>query len=414
MATRLDKEVIQLIGRTLKELGVENESEMLKDNYFMSEDNIYNLTTDTSSIKPTVIARRVIPVVYAKIVALNLYEVMRMPGPAWSIPKVSFTKESTVAIVDENNRITTTKISTTNLPMVAVKRAYRSILTSEALEDANVTGMTVLNRVIEYDIKDIANQIDGALIDAMVLGAAAGDVWWDINIPADWYTLHPSMEYGETLYDAIVSAVVNVANQKFNADFALISPDIETYLVRVGGYRSAGDNSLQGEVGRVKGLQVFSSLNMPGGMILVGEKKVFGVYGVYIPMEYRAGGYDAEYDRSEWAVRTRTAMMVYLGEALGRVILFDDYTTETVTLTDGKGTLAHFPVHPTETLTGKDGDGATSLTIETWDSRTESIPTTVADYTIFIDLETGAVATSSGYAAPTDNKVIISAYSAKI
>lgn len=414
MATRLDKEVIQLIGRTLKEFGVENESEMLKDNYFMSEDNIYNLTTDTSSIKPTVIARRVIPVVYAKIVALNLYEVMRMPGPAWSIPKVSFTKESTVAIVDENNRITTTKISTTNLPMVAVKRAYRSILTSEALEDANVTGMTVLNRVIEYDIKDIANQIDGALIDAMVLGAAAGDVWWDINIPADWYTLHPSMEYGETLYDAIVSAVVNVANQKFNADFALISPDIETYLVRVGGYRSAGDNSLQGEVGRVKGLQVFSSLNMPGGMILVGEKKVFGVYGVYIPMEYRAGGYDAEYDRSEWAVRTRTAMMVYLGEALGRVILFDDYTTETVTLTDGKGTLAHFPVHPTETLTGKDGDGDTSLTIETWDSRTESIPTTVADYTIFIDLETGAVATSSGYAAPTDNKVIISAYSAKI
>lgn len=414
MATRLDKEVIQLIGRTLKEFGVENESEMLKDNYFMSEDNIYNLTTDTSSIKPTVIARRVIPVVYAKIVALNLYEVMRMPGPAWSIPKVSFTKESTVAIVDENNRITTTKISTTNLPMVAVKRAYRSILTSEALEDANVTGMTVLNRVIEYDIKDIANQIDGALIDAMVLGAAAGDVWWDINIPADWYTLHPSMEYGETLYDAIVSAVVNVANQKFNADFALISPDIETYLVRVGGYRSAGDNSLQGEVGRVKGLQVFSSLNMPGGMILVGEKKVFGVYGVYIPMEYRAGGYDAEYDRSEWAVRTRTAMMVYLGEALGRVILFDDYTTETVTLTDGKGTLAHFPVHPTETLTGKDGDGDTSLTIETWDSRTEDIPTTVANYTIFIDLETGAVATSSGYAAPTDNKVIISAYSAKI
>lgn len=414
MATRLDKEVIQLIGRTLKEFGVENESEMLKDNYFMSEDNIYNLTTDTSSIKPTVIARRVIPVVYAKIVALNLYEVMRMPGPAWSIPKVSFTKESTVAIVDENNRITTTKISTTNLPMVAVKRAYRSILTSEALEDANVTGMTVLNRVIEYDIKDIANQIDGALIDAMVLGAAAGDVWWDINIPADWYTLHPSMEYGETLYDAIVSAVVNVANQKFNADFALISPDIETYLVRVGGYRSAGDNSLQGEVGRVKGLQVFSSLNMPGGMILVGEKKVFGVYGVYIPMEYRAGGYDAEYDRSEWAVRTRTAMMVYLGEALGRVILFDDYTAETVTLTDGEGTLAHFPVHPTETLTGKDGDGDTSLTIETWDSRTEDIPTTVADYTIFIDLETGAVATSSGYAAPTDNKVIISAYSAKI
>lgn len=414
MATRLDKEVIQLIGRTLKEFGVENESEMLKDNYFMSEDNIYNLTTDTSSIKPTVIARRVIPVVYAKIVALNLYEVMRMPGPAWSIPKVSFTKESTVAIVDENNRITTTKISTTNLPMVAVKRAYRSILTSEALEDANVTGMTVLNRVIEYDIKDIANQIDGALIDAMVLGAAAGDVWWDINIPADWYTLHPSMEYGETLYDAIVSAVVNVANQKFNADFALISPDIETYLVRVGGYRSAGDNSLQGEVGRVKGLQVFSSLNMPGGMILVGEKKVFGVYGVYIPMEYRAGGYDAEYDRSEWAVRTRTAMMVYLGEALSRVILFDDYTTETVTLTDGKGTLAHFPVHPTKTLTGKDGDGNTSLTIETWDSRTESIPTTVANYTIFIDLETGAVATSSGYAAPTDNKVIISAYSAKI
>jgi len=411
---RLDKEVIKLIGTTLKEFGMENESELLKDNYFMSESNIYNLTTDTSSIKPTAIAKRVIPVIYAKIVSLNLYEVMRMPASAWAIPKLTFTKESTVATVDENNRITTTKISTTNLPMVAVKRAYRSILTSEALEDANVAGLPVLQRVIEYDIKDIANQIDEALIDAMVVGAAAGDVWWDINIPADWYTLHPSMEYGETLYDAIVSAVVCVAEQKFNADFALISPDMENYLVRIAGYKSAGDNALQGEVGKVKGLQVFSSLNMTGGMMIVGEKKVFGVYGVYIPMEYRAGGYDGEYDRSEWVVRTRTAMMVYIGEALARVILFDDYTTETVTLTNGEGTLAHFPVHPTETLTGKDGDGDTSLTIETWDSRTESIPTTVANYTIFIDLETGAVATSSGYAAPTDNKVIISAYSAKI
>jgi len=411
MATRLDKQVIKLIGTTLKEFGVENESELIKDNYFMED--TYNLTTDTSSIKPTVIAKRVIPVIYAKIVSLNLYEVMKMPGPAWSIPKVSFAKEVTSAIVLENNQIKTTKISTSNLPMTAVKRAYRSILTSEALEDANVSGLSVLDRVIEYDIKDIANQIDEALIDAMIVGAAAGDTWWDINIPEDWYTLHPSMEYGETLYDAIVAAVVDVAEQKFNADFALVSPDMESYLVRVGGYSKVGDNALQGEIGRVKGLAVFSSLNMESGMMIIGEKKVFGVYGVYIPMEYRPGGYNAEYDRSEWTVRTRTAMQVYLGEALARVILYDDYTSEDVTLTDGAGTLAHFPVHPTETLTGKDGDGSTDLTIETWDSRTEEIPTTVADNTIFIDLETGAVAASSGYAAPTDNKVIIT-YSAKI
>jgi len=411
MATRLDKQVIKLIGTTLKEFGVENESELIKDNYFMED--TYNLTTDTSSIKPTVIAKRVIPVIYAKIVSLNLYEVMRMPGPAWSIPKVSFAKEVTSAIVLENNQIKTTKISTSNLPMTAVKRAYRSILTSEALEDANVSGLSVLDRVIEYDIKDIANQIDEALIDAMIVGAAAGDTWWDINIPEDWYTLHPSMEYGETLYDAIVAAVVDVAEQKFNADFALVSPDMESYLVRVGGYSKVGDNALQGEIGRVKGLAVFSSLNMESGMMIIGEKKVFGVYGVYIPMEYRPGGYNAEYDRSEWTVRTRTAMQVYLGEAMARVILYDDYTSEDVTLTDGAGTLAHFPVHPTETLTGKDGDGSTDLTIETWDSRTEEIPTTVADNTIFIDLETGAVAASSGYAAPTDNKVIIT-YSAKI
>ena len=411
MATRLDKQVIKLIGTTLKEFGVENESELIKDNYFMED--TYNLTTDTSSIKPTVIAKRVIPVIYAKIVSLNLYEVMKMPGPAWSIPKVSFAKEVTSAIVLENNQIKTTKISTSNLPMTAVKRAYRSILTSEALEDANVSGLSVLDRVIEYDIKDIANQIDEALIDAMIVGAAAGDTWWDINIPEDWYTLHPSMEYGETLYDAIVAAVVDVAEQKFNADFALVSPDMESYLVRGGGYSKVGDNALQGEIGRVKGLAVFSSLNMESGMMIIGEKKVFGVYGVYIPMEYRPGGYNAEYDRSEWTVRTRTAMQVYLGEAMARVILYDDYTSEDVTLTDGAGTLAHFPVHPTETLTGKDGDGSTDLTIETWDSRTEEIPTTVADNTIFIDLETGAVAASSGYAAPTDNKVIIT-YSAKI
>jgi len=413
MATRLDKEVIRLIGITLKEFGVENESELIKDNYFMGEDTVYNLTTDTSSIKPEVIAKRVIPVIYAKIVSLNLYEVMRMPGPAWAIPQVSFAKDATSAIVLENNQIKTTKISTSNLSMTAVKRAYRSILTSEALEDANVSGLNVLDRVIEYDIKDIANQIDEALIDAMIVGAAAGDTWWDVDIPADWYTLHPSMEYGETLYDSITAAVVDVAEQKFSADFALVSPDMESYLIRVGGYSSAGDNALQGEIGRVKGLQVFSSLNMTGGMMIIGQKKVFGVYGVYIPMQYRAGGYNAEYDRSEWVVRTRTAMQVYLGEAMARVILYDDYTSEEVSLTEGAGTLAHFPVHPTESLTGKDGDTETALTIETWDSRTEEVPTTVADNTIFIDLETGAVAASSGYAAPTDNKVIIT-YSAKI
>ncbi|MFA5759111.1 MAG: hypothetical protein WC942_07140, partial [Clostridia bacterium] len=205
MATRLDKEVIRLIGITLKEFGVENESELIKDNYFMGEDTVYNLTTDTSSIKPEVIAKRVIPVIYAKIVSLNLYEVMRMPGPAWAIPQVSFAKDATSAIVLENNQIKTTKISTSNLSMTAVKRAYRSILTSEALEDANVSGLNVLDRVIEYDIKDIANQIDEALIDAMIVGAAAGDTWWDVDIPADWYTLHPSMEYGETLYDSITA-----------------------------------------------------------------------------------------------------------------------------------------------------------------------------------------------------------------
>ena len=412
MATRLDKQVVRLIGETLKEFGIEN-SELIKDNYFMGESNIYNLTTDTSSIKPEIIAKRVIPVVYAKIVSLNLYEVMRMPGPAWSLPKVSFTKESTVAIVDENNRITTTKISTTNLPMVAVKRAYRSILTMEALEDANVSGLNVLDRVIEYDIKDIANQIDEALIDAMIVGAAAGDVWWDINIPADWYTLHPSMEYGETLYDAIVSGVVNVAKEKFNADFALVSPDMEGYLVRVGGYRPVTDNVLQGEVGSVKGLQVFSSLNMTGGMMIIGQKKVFGVYGVHVPMQYLPGGYTAEYDRSEWVVRTRTAMMVYLGEALARVILFDDYTNEFVTLTDRAGNTEHFPISPTETLTAKDGDAMTDLTIVTWDSRTETAPALTGDNKISIDLETGAVAASGDY-TPTDSKVKITAYSAKV
>ena len=413
MATRLDKQVIKLIGTTLKEFGIENESELIKDNYFM-EDTVYNLTTDTSSIKPTVIAKRVIPVIYAKIVSLNLYEVMRMPGPAWSIPKVSFAKEVTNAIVLENNQIKTTKISTENLPMTAIKRAYRSILTSEALEDANVSGLNVLDRVIEYDIKDIANQIDEALIDAMIAGAAAGDTWWDINIPSNWYTLHPSMEYGETLYDAIVEAVVKVAEQKFNADFALVSPDMESYLVRVGGYSKVGDNALQGEIGRVKGLAVFSSLNMESGMMIIGEKKVFGVYGVYIPMEYRPGGYNAEYDRSEWVVRTRTAMQVYLGEALARVILYDNYTNETVDVTGGSGTLAHFPVNPTGTLTGL--DGATSdpaaLTIVTWDSRTEEAPTLTGNNTISIDLETGAVAVSGDY-TPTDNKVVIT-YSAKI
>jgi len=401
----IEKELVKFPEDIAEKIDAEN------DPY--SEATLYNVTGDTSSIKPEYISKKIIPVVFAKALVSELFQLINMPSPTYAIPRLAYTKESSTAEVSENGQIKTAKVSTSNISMTATKFAIRSILTKEALEDASKVGFDVLGRVMEYDVKTIIDELDTKLVALLKVGAAAGDVWWDINIESEWSTNHPSREYSETLYDAILQGIKLVAANKFRADFMLMNP---ADMVRVTGLKffvpSEPDNSLQGVMGNVHNLKVYTSLNADSSILYVGQKKIFGVFGSYIPLQYNAGGYDAEYDRQDWNVRTRSAMLITQGEAVARVILFDNYTNEDVPISDGTGYTAHAPINAAETLTAKDGDGSTSLTIITYDSRTESKPTSSDANTIILDLETGLVTVSSGY-SPTNDKVIFAAYSAR-
>ncbi|MHA1873572.1 MAG: hypothetical protein ACTSVB_05610 [Candidatus Heimdallarchaeaceae archaeon] len=412
MYEKLEPGVKKFIKAELKNL-LTIEGKELEDETLLEAEQL-GLTGDTSSIKPEYLSKKIIPVVFAQSICSQFFQLVNMPASTYAVPRLSYTRESTTAEVAENGQIKTAKISTSNITMTAVKYAIRSILTKEALEDAEKVGFDILRRVMEYDVKSIINELDQKVVALMKLGAAAGDVWWDVNIPASWSDSHPALEYDQTLYDSLVEAVKAVAVNKFAANFMLINPSDIVRVVKLKFFRPAEpDTSLQGELGTILNLGVFSSLNSESGMFFIGEKKTIGMYGSYIPMQYNAGGYNAEYDKQDWNVRTRAAMMITQGEALARVVLYDNYTNEDVTITGGAGQAAHAPINSAKTLTAKDGDGSTALTIITYDSRTEAKPTSSDANTIILDLETGAITTSSSY-TPTGGKITLTAYSARV
>jgi len=404
-----DKFLKNFVVEELKKLGLE---EFNKDDPLF-EDSLINITTDTSDIKPQQLSKKVIPVVFAKAFITNFFDLVNMDRPTFAKPKYSHNLESTTAYVTENGQIKTSKISSSTVTMTAIKYAIRSKMTTEAIEDAAKYGWDYLQKLQVYDVKAIVDELDEYAFNLMKTGAAAGDVWWDINIPSDYASDHPAREYDESLYDAIMAATEYVAEQKYSADFMVFHPNELPRLSKLNHFvPSEPETSMQGEMGRIFNLAAFSSLNSLRGMILLGEKRTFGVYGSYIPMQYRKGAYDDEYDTESWNVRTRVAMMITEGEALARVILYDNYTDEEVTISEGAGNTKYYPINDAETLTVKDGDNSTVLTVTTWDSRTEEAPVITTGNTISLDLETGAIDCGSTY-SPTDSKVIFTAYSAR-
>lgn len=421
MANRLDSQVLGIIKNWVTTRCGENsqirEEQLLED--YHPEIAQANVLSDTASVRPDIIAKEVIPVVFAKVVSLSLFNVFTMPGPSMQVPKLSHLKETTTAKVDELGRISLTKVQTENLPIAAEKYAYRTILSREILEDsqnkAYPANIDVLSTVITYDIKSIADELDTQLNTIMRFGAAAGDVWWKQDVPSGWAEDHPSLEYSETLYDAIVAAITNVAKQKYNADFMLMSLGDYGKVQKLGNFVPPPSNALQGQVGRLHNLDIFSSLNSTDGIFIVGQKKIFGWYGVYIPMQYLPGGsfgvYDTKYDAHSYVVRTRVAMRVLVGEALSRVIVYSDYTDEEVELVSRAGHTLHYPINPTETMEAVEVTGETTvpLTIVTWDSRTGNEPD-ISSQTkhLSVDLETGALKASDDVGATATIKITYS------
>lgn len=391
---KVDPKVLSFIEKNIKKLHEFVEGERVKT---LVEADLLQQTSDIPDAMKTTVSEKIIPVAFAQAVALNLFEPVVMDTPTVQVPRASFTKESTTAEVTEGGAISTTKVGFSMDTLTTTKFAYRSVLTAEVLEDKNVINADVLQMAFEYDAKEIADQIDKKLIELMNAAASAGDVYWDMDIPADWSSTHPSMEYYDTLWQAISSAVANVAKNKFKADFILMHIDQAFYVTRLPQFSNIPDTSLQGELGRLGNLMVFSSVNVTPGVMFVGQKRIFGVYGVYVPMQYVGPVYDPQYDKHQYVVRTRVAMKVLQGEALARVLFVRKFENESVAISGGVGQLANYPVDPTS-ISAVDNT-SNAATIVTWDSRFDSEPTANAGEMV-VDIETGAVKIGSGLTGP--------------
>mgnify|MGYP000318301431 FL=1 len=362
------------------------------DQQIKSEADQISQTSDIPVDLKAKVSKKVIPVAFAKSVIVNLFDTYNMTNPVERIPKLSFVKEATTAVVDENSAITTSKVTADYITLQPVKFALRSIITSEMLEDKNEANLKMLDLVLKYDAQSIANEIDQKLMALINAAAVAGDVWWDLNIPSNWADTHPSMEYYDTLFESLTQAAKKVADNHFTPDTILVNPE-QAYLVsRLGGFTgNLGD--FVGKLGQLGSFGVYSSPFANAYRIYVMQKKIFGVFAEYVPLQYSEKVYNAQYDRWEMVIRGRFAYLVTVGQAIARVLLYNTYENEEPTVGgDLTGNLAHAPVKP-DSITATDWDSGTStgtdLTVVTWDSRFDAEPTPGAGE-IAIDIETGA------------------------
>jgi len=256
------------------------------------------------------------------LIAAQLFEVGTMSGPVEKTPVEVYNREAgvTTTEVAEGEQIKQGRTSYSSVTIEAVGYKLRSVLTAEAIEDAqNAGNLNIIARAIANLAKDISEETDAKLMNLMVNGAAAGNV--DVQKGAK-----PAKEVADEIVQAIVDANQMVKSKHYRPDFVLVDPIIFGYLAKNDEFVHAdkyGSNQLQqtGFMGKIRGLEVFESVNMPANKAIVGKRKTFGVYKVYIPTQIKGPVYDPETDKETYVVRQRAAMKVTVGEALATITL---------------------------------------------------------------------------------------------
>jgi hypothetical protein len=256
----------------------------------------------------------------AELIAANLFEVGTMSGPVEKAFVEVYNRETGVTTTElaEGGTIRQGRTSYSSVTIEAVGYKLRSILTAEAIEDAqNAGNLNIVARAIANLAKDITEEIDSKLMSLMVAGAAAGNV--DVSKGA----LDAKTISGK-IVEAIVDSMQNVKKKNYRPDFVLVDPIIYGYLAKNDEFVHAdkyGSTELQqtGFMGKIRGLEVFESNNMAANKAIVGKKQTFGVYKVYIPMMFRGPVYDSTVDKEVYVVRQRSAMKITAGEALATV-----------------------------------------------------------------------------------------------
>jgi hypothetical protein len=368
------------------------------DKNVLKEAQANNTTTDVANTKTTRYAKMLIKPVFQSAVIMNLFAPVVMKQSSLTVPVFTVTRDGvTTAEVAENGEIQLSKVVSSTSVINAIKFALRSSVTTELIEDSKNNGSLSFDPIamaLTNDARYIVSEIDGKLYNLLYNGAAAGIIYWDTVAPSGWATDHPGKDYDTTFELAIKQAVAKVATQKYAADFILINPEDEYRMSNIKGFVPAAFNvktDLHGRIGTLGRLAVYSSPDVRQGIVIVGQSKVMGVYGTYIPFQYKPGAYDSKYDTSEWVVRTRVAMKVIAGEAIAKLYIVSPVENEAVGTGDGSTTvfnLAHAPVKP----------GSESITVN---------GAATSDYTL--DYETGKITFNS---APASGNAIVANYSA--
>ena len=374
--------------------------ELWNNKEVLQEAQANNTTGDVSNTKTTQYAKALIKPVFSKAVIAKLFQPVIMKQSSLTVPIFTVTRDGvTTAEVSENGQIQLSKVVSSTSVINAIKFALRSSVTTELLEDAKSSQMSQFDPVmmaLSNDARYIVAEIDNKLYNLLYSGAAAGIVYWDTVAPAGWATDHPGKDYDLTFELALTSAIAKVAAGKYAADFVLVNPEDYYRLSNIKGFVPATfdvKSDLNGFLGNLGRLGVYASPEVRKGIAIVGQSKVLGVYGTYIPFQYKAGAYDSTYDTAEWVVRTRVAMKVIAGEAIAKVYMVTPISGENVGTGDGSTTifnLANAPVKP----------GSVNITVG---------GTATTDYTI--DLETGKITFNS---APASGSAIVADYSAVI
>jgi hypothetical protein len=257
-----------------------------------------------------------------EMMATQLFEVGTMSGPVEKTPVEVYNREAgvTTTEVAEGGEIKTAKTSYSSVTIEAAGFKLRSILTAESIEDAqNAGNVNLVARAVANIAKDIAEEIDAKLMALMVSGAAAGNV----NVAKGALD---AKAISAKIVEAIVDAMQLVKKKNYRPDFVLVDPTIFGYLAKNDEFVHAdkyGADMLQqtGFMGKIRGLEVFESNNMAVDKAIVGKRRTFGVYKVYIPTMLKGPVYDAVYDKDVYVVRQRSAMKITVGEALATINL---------------------------------------------------------------------------------------------
>lgn len=289
----------------------------------LQEDSTTDQYTDaTLSLQQPKFTGALIQRVYAEMIATNFYEVGTMAGPVEKTPVEIYDRQAgvTTTQVDEAGQIMQGRTSYSSVVIEAVGYKLKSVLTAEAIEDAqNAGNLNIIARAIANLAKDIQREIDKQLMDLMVAGAAAG------NTNVSKGTLS-AKDVGTAIVQGIVDTIQLVKKKNYRPDFICVDPTIFGYLAKSDDFVYAnlyGSTELQqtGFLGKIRGLDVFESNNMQDSKAVIGKKQTFGVYKVYIPTMFRGPVYDPNYDKETYVVRQRAAMKITVGEALATLTL---------------------------------------------------------------------------------------------